>query len=206
MNTRRTDSAHLTTGQVASLLDKRLPEPDRRMAIAHLSVCAECRHELAELERAIKDGAIERRSARPWIMITSGVAAVLMMAVLPITLGQWRSAHVGPPAAATRASASLSPDDAPTPIVAVAPDDGALTDTTPTLIWRSAAIGASYRVAVQDTSGTVIWSASVVDTTVSIPPSARLVHGRRYFWLVDARLRDGTSTSTGTGVRVFTVR
>jgi hypothetical protein len=206
MNTSQADSGHLTTGQVAAILDKRLDGRNHQAAIAHLSICAECRHELAELERAIKDGALGRRAVRRWIIMASAVAAVLIMAVLPLTLGRWRSAGGGPPAAATRAPGSLSPDDAPSPIGAVVPGDGAVTDATPTLIWRSAAFGASYRVTVQDTSGAVIWSAPITDTTATIPPSARLVHGRRYFWLVEARLRDGTSASTGAGVRVFTVR
>jgi hypothetical protein len=59
-------------------------------------------------------------------------------------------------------------------------------------------------VTVQDTSGAVIWSASLTDTTASIPPDVRLVGGRKYFWSVDARLGDGASTSTG--VRIFTMR
>jgi hypothetical protein len=73
------------------------------------------------------------------------------------------------------------------------------------LTWHAAAGGATYTVTVQDSAGTEVWKrASLLDTSVTVPDSARLQPGQFYFWSVDARLADGTTANSG--VRTFTVR
>ena len=56
------------------------------MAIAHLSACVECRHELAETQRALEAVGVGRRATRRWTIVVAGVAAALVIAVLPVTL------------------------------------------------------------------------------------------------------------------------
>ena len=49
----KTISQHLSSAQVANLLDERLDPGDRDSVITHLSTCAECRREVAELHGAL---------------------------------------------------------------------------------------------------------------------------------------------------------
>ncbi|HEU4787919.1 MAG TPA: hypothetical protein VFS57_10930 [Gemmatimonadaceae bacterium] len=202
MNRSQVDSEHLTSGQVAAILDERLRGPDRAPAMAHLAACAECRREMAELHEALHEHALLRRTKRPWLILASGVAAALVLAVLPGPLGRTR--HMLDVPAATRAPNGRTPVDAAPPIDVVAPADGAAISVASSLTWRSVGSGASYLVTVQDTSGAVIWSSTLTDTTTTLPSNAELVAGHRYFWTVDARLGDGASTTTG--VRAFTIR
>jgi hypothetical protein len=199
MMTTQAAAAHLTTGQVAAILDERLRGADREPAFAHLAACAECRREMAELHRALHDRERKRRSVRPWVILASGLAAALVLLAIPAGVHRVRSS--GP--VATRDGAS-EPVDAASPIVVVVPRDGASVGPTPSLIWRGSGPGASFLVTVQDTSGTVVWSAASTDTAFTVPISAGLSSGHRYFWSVDARLSSGVSTSAG--VREFTVR
>lgn len=201
MNRTHLGSEHLTTGQVAAILDERLHESDRTPALAHLAACADCRREVADLHRALRDHTRDRRSIRPWLVAVSGVAAALILIALPAGFDRVRPRYDSP--AATRVGGA-APTDRPPWLVIVAPTEGATVDATTTLAWRSGGPDASYLVTVQDTSGAVTWSSTLTDTTVALPASAGLVRGRRYFWSVDARLSDGASATTG--VRAFVVR
>ena len=201
MTVRQHDAEHLTSGQVAAMIDRRLRGAERRVAIAHLSACVECRHELAETQRALEVVGVGRRVTRRWTIVVAGVAAALVIAVLPVTLLSPRRSLRDSPVS-TRAG-GVAPVDAVTPIIAIAPTEGAEISAGRQLAWRSAGSKASYRVTVQDTSGSTVWSSSLSDTIAVIPSSAPLLVGQRYFWSVDARLADGGSTSMG--VRAFTV-
>jgi len=205
MNTPQLEIHHLTTGHVAALLDGRLNRTERSMAIAHLSLCVECRHELAELQRALTASSPHGRTRRRWKVAASAVAAALVFAVLPAAMLSARRSPRVPTAEtpATRA-AGVSAVDAMASINAIAPADEAEIAVRPEFRWRSAGLGATYLVTVQDTSGAAIWSVTLTDTTAASPPSIPLDPGHRYFWSVDARLADGGST--GTGMRMFTVR
>ena len=200
MNRSHVSQEHLTSGQVAAILDERLNGSDREPALAHLAECAECRHEMAEMHRALHDRTRERRGAKPWLIVASGLAAALVLLLVPAGLERARWLPVV--AAPTRAAGGV-PVDVARPIGVVSPAEGAVVTGAATLTWRSAGSGASYIVTVQDTTGAVAWSSSFADTSISIPASAGLISGRQYFWSVDARLSDGASTTTG--VRAFTV-
>jgi len=200
MTVRQHDAEHLSSGQIAAMIDRRLRGAERRVAIAHLSSCVECRHELAETQRALEAVGVGRRSTRRWTIVVAGVAATLVIAVLPVALrSPARSLRDSP----VSSRAGGAPVDGVTPIIAIAPSEGAEISADRQLAWRSAGSKASYFVTVQDTSGSTVWSSSLSDTTAVIPSSVPLLVGRRYFWSVDARLADGGSTSMG--VRVFTV-
>ena len=201
MTLRQRDDDHLTSGQLAAMIDRRLRGAEHKAAVAHLSACIDCRHELAETQRALEEVGVGRRPMRRWSIAVAGLAAALVLAVVPIKL---LSTRHGPAdsAGATRASGAV-PVDAVNPIAAVAPTEGAAISTDRKLVWRSAGPSASYLVTVQDTSGTVVWFSPLTDTAAVIPSTVPLLVGHRYFWSVDARLADGGSTKMD--ARAFTV-
>jgi len=180
------------------MLDRRLRPEERGEAIAHLSSCLECRHELAEMEHAFAALGSARRPTRRWNMVFAGIAAALVIAALPVMLLP-RRASAPAPFVATR-SGSVPAVDAVAPIEVIAPAEEADVSPQRALIWHARGAGASYVLTVQDTSGTVLWSSSLVDTSATIPSSAGLVRGNRYYWSVDARLGDGVSARTGAHV------
>jgi hypothetical protein len=198
MTTSQFKHDHLTTSQVAAMLDRRLRPEERSEAIAHLSSCLECRHELAEMEHALTALGSKRRPKRRWSMVVAGIAAAVVVAALPVLLLP-RRASAPAPFVATRAG-SVSAVDAIAPIEVIVPAEGAEVTPKRELVWHARGAGAAYLVTVQDTSGDVLWSSSLVDTSTTIPSSMRLASGQRYFWSVEARLADGVSTATSAHV------
>jgi hypothetical protein len=61
---------------------------------------------------------------------------------------------------------------------------------------------ATYRVTVTDTTGATRWTTETPDTAVTLPASARLEPGARYYFYVDALRADGWSVQSGP--RTFT--
>lgn len=194
---------HLTTEQVAAMLDRRLSAEERRAAVAHLSVCADCRHEVSELQRALRATGHRRQPTWRWALGISAVAAALVIVAVPLAVRPGRKTIDPLRAEATRAAKAVQ-SEANGELHMVAPLDSQAITATRSLTWRAAGVGASYLVTVQDTSGKVIWSSPLADTTATIPAGVSLVAGHWYFWTVDARLADGTSAATAP--RVFTVR
>ena len=195
-------SAHPTAVQVAAFLDGALQGAERERVVSHLAECAECRHELVELRDAL--GAVTAPSGRRrGAIAAAAIAAGLAFVLLPQLVQR------GTPAARAVDAIRVGDDPhgagvAPT-FAALAPADGAdLPRGARTLVWRAASADAMYMVTVQDSAGAVVWSGSMADTSASIPSTASLMAGQRYFWSVDARLADGATA--GTGVRTFTAR
>jgi hypothetical protein len=194
-------SAHPSTAQVAAFLDGSLRDTERERVVSHLAECAECRRELVELRGAL--GAASPTGRRRGIIAAAAIAAGLAFVLLP-QLGQ-RDRREAPPVDAIRVGDDPQGAEAATAFAALAPADGAeLPRGTRTLVWRAAAADAMYMVTVQDSAGAVVWSGSMADTSTTIPSTASLMAGQRYFWSVDARLADGATA--GTGVRTFTAR
>jgi hypothetical protein len=196
MTTHQLNRGHLTTSQVAAILDRRLRPEERGEAIAHLSSCLECRHELAEMEHAFAALGSARRPTRRWTMVVAGIAAAVVVAALPVLLLPRRASAPSPFVVATR-TGGVPAVDATAPIEVITPAEGAEAPPRRELVWHARGAGASYLVTVQDTSGAVLWSSSLVDTSATIPSSVGLVRGNRYYWSVDARLGDGVSAKTG---------
>jgi len=108
MTTRQRSDDHLTTSQVAAMLDRRLPAGERKAAITHLSSCLECRHELADMQQAVTALEAETRPTHRWSMVFVGVAAAVVIAALPIVrLSSHRSGLLSPEIATRAGSAPL---------------------------------------------------------------------------------------------------
>jgi hypothetical protein len=202
MTTQQRNPDHLTAGQVAAMIDRRLRPAERSAAIEHLSSCLECRHELAEMQHALKAFATDPRPVRRRSLFVAGIVAAVVVAAVPMVLLS-SHASVRPSSLVATRAGNVSAVDGIVPIGVIAPEEGAELAAKRQVIWHPAGQGASYLVTLQDTAGVVIWSSSLTDTSATIPLGVRLVPSRRYFWSVDARLADGVSTSTG--VHVFKV-
>lgn len=189
----RASTPHLSSAQVADLLDERLEPDDRDAVITHLAACADCRHEVAELHGALAVVG-DRRPRRRWI---AGLAIVAAAAVAFVAIPPRMISHR---AARDDASETRNAEGAPLASVArigvVAPGEGDQLSTAG-FVWKSVGGGSSYLLTVQDTAGSVVWTTTVTDTTAVPPPSAKLAPGARYFWSVDARLGDGSSSTSG---------
>lgn len=192
-----TSTAHVSPEHVAAYLHGRLTGADRERAVSHFARCAECRRELTELGDLVPT----KRAPRSWRLITASAAAIVAFVVLPRVVGDNENG-VG----RVRTDQDIRLPSGTLAIAIVAPAERTtIARTDITLTWHPVAQGATYTVTVQDSSGTEVWKrAALLDTSITVPDSARLHPGQFYFWSVDARLPDGTTANTG--VRTFTVR
>ena len=195
-------TTHLSTDHLAAFLDGRLTGSERERAVLHFASCAECRGELTDL-RSMLDTA-GRGGSRPWIAAVAAVAAsaaILLVIVLP-RVGT-DGTGVNPPR--VRAEQGVRLPDGSQAIGVVSPTDRAtVTPSGVQFVWHPAGAGAMYSVIVQDTAGNQVWSKSLADTSLTLPDSARLAPGSKYFWSVDARLADGNTAKSG--AYSFTIR
>jgi hypothetical protein len=188
----KTISQHLSSAQVADLLDELLDPGDRDSVITHLSTCAECRHEVAELHLALSRTDERRRRAR-WV---AGAAIAAAAVVAFVTIPRITSGPVlreNPSSTRTSTSAVESPAQ----IRIVQPSDSTAVSSAVSFTWRPAGTDASYLITVQDGAGVVIWLKTTSDTSTALPETVRLASKTPYFWSVDARLADGSSASSG---------
>jgi hypothetical protein len=186
MSHRPEHTLHLNVDQLAAHLDRRLRGTERDAVVAHLVDCAECRLEYVHAGEVLA-GARTKRIGVRWVGLAA--AAVLVIAVLPRAFSD-RHARVTGPTSTERAATP----DASMPIRLAVPADGErLTGNEVRLAWHPDGSDALYRVAVQNAEGGVVWKTSLTDTTVTLPPSVRLVGGATYYWLVDALHADGRS-------------
>jgi Putative zinc-finger len=189
----RAMSQHLSSTQVSELLDERLDPGDRDSVITHLSTCAECRHEVAELHGALSRVHQPRARSRWMAGAAIAAAAVVAFVAIPrITTGP-AAPHENPGSTRT----STSSVESVAQIRIVQPPDRAVVSSAVAFTWRAAGADASYMITVQDAAGAVIWFKPVSDTSAALPGSVKLASGAQYFWSVDARLADGSSASSG---------
>lgn len=190
---------HLSSALVADLLDERLDPVDREIVVSHLAACADCRHEVAELHGALDRLGTRRPRARRLAGVGLVAAAIIGLVSIPSLIIPHRT--VGESPGGTRNGDGVAVESAAR-IAIVAPlEDGR---TSSSFVWRSAGAASSYLLTVQDSAGVPVWTAPTTDTVISLPSNIKLVHGARYFWSVDARLGDGTSSSSGS--HAFTAR
>lgn len=178
---------HLTECEVASYVD----DDVRSEAIwTHLSWCAECRAEVADvgqLIRALPDAHRGWKQGRVWLPLAAAAAAALVLLIRPT------------PSSIEHRDATVATIMAPAPI-----RPAGIADPDISLVWSSVPLAHTYRTRVFDEHGTVLWQRETADTIAPIPASVALRPGAHYYWNVEARTgfdRGVTSDLTG-----FTVR
>ena len=191
-------SDHLSADHLAAFLDGRLTGSDRERAVRHFASCGACREELTELRDMLP--AARPASTRRWI--AAAAAAILAVVMIPRFVGD-RAGEQNP---RVRTEQEIRLPDGTNAIMVVSPpEESTLPPMRVELLWRPAGVGATYTVAVLDSSGTEVWKrTSLADTSISVPETIRLNPGSRYFWSVDARLADGTTAKSG--AHTFIVR
>lgn len=188
------DHPHLSAGDVAAFLDRRLTTDERHGIEEHLAHCGQCRAELAAVRRLVKSGPVPERR-----LMRTGLAAAAVIAFLALTLGRLGSGTTEDrvrttPAATTGASALIK---------GLQPADGDTVSLARTaLVWGSIGGEPAYRVTITDATGKLVWTNSTTDTSQTLPPTL-LSSRTTYFWYVDALRADGRAASTG--VRRFIV-
>ena len=184
-------SNHLSADHLAAFLDGRLTGSDRERAVRHFAECGECRAELTELQDVLP--ATRRAPAGRWI--AAAAAAILAAVTIPNLVSD--RAREGK--SRVRTDQEIRVPDGTNAIPVVSPtDQSTVPQTGIELSWRSAGVGATYAVTVQDSSGSEVWKrTSLAVTSITVPETTRLNPGSRYFWSVDARLADGTTAKTG---------
>ena len=196
----RTVSQHLSSAQVADLLDECLDPADRDAVVAHLAACAECRHEVAELHGALS-GVNERRRRPRWLA-GAAVAAAAVVALVTIPRLTTRPVTHYENGGATRTAEPFPVE--PSRIRIVEPSEGGTLPASAAFTWKSAGADATYQLTIQDAAGTVMWATTATDTSAALPASVKLAPAAQYFWSVDATLGDGSSSKSGP--HSFTVR
>lgn len=181
---------HLSSDIVAGYLEGAISNEETARVEAHLATCDECRREVIEVSRDLK----ELKRFSPWYVAGPVTAAAAIAAIL--FLGPKIS---GPDSRPVLRGTDTEAQLATTPrFQVVAPVDGtALLGDEVVFVWRSAAPDASYRLTLTEADGQVVWSTTTSDTTVAVPTPETLLPDRIYFWYVDALLADGQSTTTG---------
>ena len=194
-----TDS-HLSEATIASYVDDALDARARADADRHLATCAACRGELSGVA-ALVAGLPSAGRGRGWrtrarTLAVGTLAAAAVVGILFVSPARAPERVAAVERATRPATAKLEIVEPPTTTGTV----DILRDGR--IVWRAVEQQATYRVVVTDTAGATRWSADTPDTTVVIPPSARLAAGARYYLYVDALRADGWSLQSGP--RMFT--
>ena len=180
---------HLSSEELSAYLSNTLSATEREGVERHLVVCAECRAELVEGQRALATAPTSRRSNRDWFGLAGlAAAAAVLIAVWP------RGEISRSPEPVERNAPQIA---APTSLSIVSPSpEGELDASTRAFTWRRDD-GSSYRLTITDEAGRSIWSQATQDTTLVLPASIKLTSDSRYFWYVDALRSDGRSVTSG---------
>lgn len=193
-----TDS-HLSEATIASYVDDALDARARADADGHLATCAACRGELSGVADLVADLPSARRG-RGWHTLArtlaGALAAAAVVGIIFMSPARAPERSAAPERTTRPAAASLQIVEPRTTAGAV----DMLRDGR--IVWRPVEQQATYRVVVTDTTGATRWSVDTPDTTVVVPPSARLAAGARYYLYVDALRADGWSLQSGP--RMFT--
>ncbi|HEX6574871.1 MAG TPA: zf-HC2 domain-containing protein [Gemmatimonadaceae bacterium] len=180
---------HLSSEELSAYLTNSLNAAERENVERHLTVCAECRSELIEGQRAIASAPPAKKVSRSWFALAglAAAAAVLIMV--------WPKGEIG---RSPQHIERISPPSTIAPSVSIVSpaSDAVLDASTRTFTWKRDD-GSSYRVTITDQAGRPVWSQATQDTTVALPDSIRLAADSRYFWYVDALRPDGRSVTSG---------
>ena len=175
---------HVRDLEIAAYLDRGL-RPDQMDRIEeHLSRCADCRENVVKTQEIVA----HERSSRRWMQ--TGLFLATAAAVLFVALPSLRSAMNKEALVRTRSN-----EQGPPAIVAYGPVGESASPVR--FVWGRAVDALSYRLTVSAANGEELWTASVMDTSATIPNNVKLHAGSTYVWVVDAILKDGLTRSTG---------
>ena len=175
---------------LAALADGSLDAAARAAVLPHLAACARCRGVLASVTRALADASVAREVAAVEgvgrrrffrIVVPLAAAAVLLLVFAWPRLKNDGDSHRGPPVSVA----------APVPLSPI----GAVAEAN-VLQWTTLAGADRYRVTLFEAGGRALYETERIDTVATLPDSIRLVPGRSYVWMVEARIGfDRWSTS-----------
>lgn len=187
MATTKNETLHLTADQLAAYTDGRISNSDRGPVEEHLSLCRECRDQLAMACRIARRQKAPTRWLYGFAVAAAAVLAVLVVGTLVTDGGREGS---GPVLRSNQERRQV--------ITTLSPAEGAaVRRESLTFLWRSPSPDASYQVTITDRNGDVVWTSPSVDTTLVPPRDIGLEPGQVYYWFVDALLVDGSATTTG---------
>ena len=169
---------HLTPEQVARYVDRTAPPDERARTVAHIADCEECRREVTEVARAVRQG---HPSVRWWKAAVPLAAA----AVLLIVVGRTTSAP-GPQPGSEHRDPPTADSAGPVPRAPMG-----RTSLPLDLRWSPVTGAREYRVTVFDPEGTIVFRISTMDTLLTVPDTVGLHPGGSYFWRVEADLGTG---------------
>ena len=187
---------HLSAAEITAFVDGEMPPGERVRLTTHLESCAECRDEVGDVVRLLRDAPmpqsqVKRRRIRG--PMAAAIGTLLAASVATVILVKGSSTL--PESPVVRTTEPAVNHEARATMAAISPDDGAAVSAQRiTLTWHSANVGL-YHVTLAAPDGASLWSAQTPDTTVVIPDSIEVEAGRVYFWYVDA-VADGITAST----------
>lgn len=165
---------HLSAHDVASYVDRTASRERKSRILAHLSHCADCRDEVADVSRVVTTGTgggVRRHRAL--------LPAVAAAALLLTWVGAARMTSSPPVVHRDQASAGSAVPLPHAPIGRVI--------QLPGFVWTSVVYADRYRVRLYDRDGRMLWEHEGADTTVAAPATPLLKAGAAYFWKVEAR-------------------
>lgn len=184
---RRILNAHLSSDELAAVVDGRLPAARRAQLSAHLAACRQCRSELAFVTQIVDTAPPRRPVSRPWRAVSLGAAAAAILLFVSLPALRRRSASTADVRSAVSSANAIS---------VIVPSAGISSDVgSVRFSWRAVAGVSTYRLFITDSVGVPVRTFTTVDTAVALLDSARLRPGR-YFWYVDALRGDGSSIAS----------
>ncbi len=187
------DNSHLDDATLAAIVDGDVSRPD---AIAHLSVCDDCRRRLSAVAHLVDDAelrteieSLESGSSRPALpkrwrpasIAAIGALAAAAVATFVISLPNNKSVSSPPPSESIHREGAIT-TTAPPRIIS----PSAVASVNDVLRWTSVSGADIYRVQVWNTDGRVVFSTDTRDTSLALPTGLNKA-GATYLWEVKAR-------------------
>ncbi|HEY3112623.1 MAG TPA: zf-HC2 domain-containing protein [Gemmatimonadaceae bacterium] len=182
---------HLDPRDIAAYVDRAATPSERARIESHLVTCPECRAEVSEAAHIIYTLPRARGVRRGVLITTAGIAAVLLVFLLPRTdrqIGKLQHREAG--VTTTVAPVILAPVGA--------------VESADVFTWSSVPHADRYELRVFDSNASVVWQTETTDTVVSIPRTVSLRPGVSYYSKVQAHT--GIERSTSTDLVEFLIR
>ncbi len=181
---------HLDPRDVVAYVDRAATPSERARIESHLVTCPECRAEVSEAARIIATLPRARETQKRALITAAGIAAVLLVFLMPRVDRQVGLQHREAPVTTTVAPVILAPVGA--------------VESADVVTWSSVPHADRYELRVFDSDASVVWRTETVDTVVSIPRTVSLRPGVSYYSKVQAHT--GIERSTSTDLVEFSIR